>query len=118
MRPTIPALFAAAVFATLFLGCPHTETSPTFVRVPDSDLCPAMCEHIGPKGLNCDEGKDYYDNDKPGPKGVPNATCLEFCQRQQENGVYENPRCLTQVPACALIEEWRKKDCTAVDGGK
>ena len=113
MRPT--ALIFAA-FAFLF-GCPPTTTkpvSPTFVHVPDTDQCPAMCAHL--RTLKCAEGTDYYDNDKPGPKGVPNATCEEFCERQQTNGVYENPRCLAQVPTCAQIEEWRQHDCKG-DGG-
>jgi hypothetical protein len=110
MRLTILVLFAL----TLLIGCPQQATSPTFVQVPDTEVCPTMCAHF--RELKCPEGDDYYDNDKPGPKGVPNAKCEEFCQRQQTNGVYENPRCLSKVPSCALIEDWRKKDCS-VDGG-
>lgn len=113
MRQTFFVLLAAAIF----LGCPPPPPqppTPTFVHVPDTELCPKMCVHL--RELQCEEGTDYYDNDKPGPKGKPNATCEEFCQRQQTNGIYVNPRCLMIVPSCALIETWRKKDCNT-DGG-
>jgi len=113
MRLTIPALLAVVL-----LGCPKPTPpqppSPTFIRVPDTNLCPVMCGHL--RELGCEEGQDYYDNDKPGPKGKPNAKCEEFCTRQQNNGLYVNPRCLSTVPTCALIEEWRKRDCNT-DGG-
>lgn len=95
---------------TFLLGCPEPAVmSPTFVEIPDTDMCPSMCVHF--RDLHCAEGTNYYDNDKPGPKGIPNATCEEFCQRQQTNGVFENPRCLLKVPTCDLIETWRQKDC-------
>ena len=97
----------------LVFGChPAREApSPNPPVPPDTDLCGQMCEHIGPKGLNCEEGKDYYDSDVAGPKGTPNATCLTFCKSQQEKGVFINPRCVAQVPACDQIEAWRKKTC-------
>lgn len=105
MRPL--AFFLALTLA----GClfPSPTVAPTFVAVPDTELCPAMCGHF--RNLGCEEGRDYYDNDRPGPKGVPNATCEDFCQTQQKNGVYVNPRCLMAVPACGVIEDWRRKDC-------
>ena len=112
MRPYL--LTIALIFPVDLIGCPTTPTSPTFVHAPDTDLCPAMCAHF--RELKCDEGSAFYDNDKPGPKGVPNAKCEDFCQRQQTNGVYVNPRCLTKVPSCNLIETWCTKDCKG-DGG-
>jgi hypothetical protein len=109
MRP-----FLAFSIATLFfLGCPPAKTSPTFLHIPDSELCPAMCAHF--RELKCAEGEDYYDNDKPGPKGVPNSKCEDFCTQQQTNGIFVHPRCLLRVPTCNLIESWRNNDCA--DGG-
>ncbi len=68
-----------------------------------------MCSHLN--AISCEEGKDYYDADVPGPRGVPNATCEHLCRVQQGNGVFINPRCVAQVPACDKVEEWRKKTC-------
>ena len=85
--------------------------SPNPPVPPDTDMCGKMCEHIGPKGLKCEEGEDYYDSDVAGPKGKPNATCEFFCKTQQGKGVFINPRCVAQVPSCPQIEEWRKKTC-------
>lgn len=104
-----PLLFALVTTLTL-LGCRSPPPKPpSLVLIPDTEMCPAMCSHL--RDLRCPEGEDYYDNDRPGPRGVPNATCENFCQVQQKNGVYVNPRCLSKVPACGVIEEWRQKDC-------
>jgi hypothetical protein len=105
---------AFLVLSTLLMlvGCPKQQpVSPNPLPAPDTDLCGKMCEHLGPKGLNCPEGQDVYDSDKPGPHGVPNETCEQFCQYQQDNGAFVNPRCLIQVPRCADIETWRQKTC-------
>ncbi len=67
-----------------------------------------MC--VALRKLNCEEGKDYYDNDLPGPKNKPNATCEYFCKTQQDKGVYVNPKCVMTVPTCPDIETYRKKD--------
>jgi hypothetical protein len=92
-----------------FLGCKPTVTPP-----PDTDLCAAMCQHIGPAdagGLGCAEGEPLYDSTKPGDAGVPNESCTEFCQHQQANGVFVNPRCVMQVTSCDQIEAARAKTC-------
>lgn len=99
-----------AFAVALVLGC-HPEREPAPPSVPDTNYCQKMCARIGPQGLNCEEGRDYYDSDLPGPKGTPNATCATFCRTQQEKGVFINPRCVAQVASCALIETWRKKTC-------
>jgi hypothetical protein len=105
MRPH-PLLFAPLVL----LGCPHAVTPPV-----DTDLCPAMCQHIGSVlegGLGCAEGQPVYDSTKPGEAGVPNESCTEFCQHQQANGVSINPRCVMQVTSCDQIEAARAKNCS------
>ena len=86
---------------------------PTPVPQPDSSYCAAMCAHIGPSGLNCPEGQPVYDNSLPsdaGP-GVPNESCTQFCVQQQKNGVWINPRCVSQVTTCGGIEAARQQKC-------
>jgi len=70
-----------------------------------------MCDHIGPQNLNCAEGQPVYDSALPGPTGVPNESCTDFCTKQQANGVFINPKCVAKVAACSDIEAARKKVC-------
>jgi hypothetical protein len=107
MRPFLAAITAALTFC----ACPPGPVVPG-PPAPDSQFCPAACDHIGPNGLNCPEGQPLYNESLPGEAGVPNETCTQFCQAQQQNAIFLNPRCLMQVPTCADIEAWRQKDCT------
>jgi hypothetical protein len=70
-----------------------------------------MCAHIGPTGMNCPEGQSVYDSDVAGPVGTPNESCTDFCSKQEQNGVFINPKCVAQVTSCADIEAARKKTC-------
>jgi len=69
-----------------------------------------MCLHIGPgpENLNCEEGEAVYDSDLPGTPGVPNLSCTDFCEKQQENGLNLYPRCVAQVQSCEEIESARQ----------
>lgn len=105
---------------TLVLSCaaacgPVTHgggsTEPQFFPKPDSELCGAMCEHIGPSGLKCPESDAVYDSDLPGDAGVPNKSCEQFCKDLLAKGVRVNPRCVMHVHACSEIEPARKKVC-------
>jgi nitrous oxide reductase accessory protein NosL len=109
-----PLLALVVVLTTLLVGCPKPPDAPgpAPINVPDTDVCAAMCEHLGPKGLNCEEGQPVYNSDLPGPTGVPNQSCESFCRETQINGLFLNPKCLKSVPSCDLIEDWRKKTCT------
>ena len=73
-----------------------------------------MCAHIGLSGLNCPEGMPVYDSLLPpsdaGP-GAPNESCTQFCVQQQKNGVWINPRCVSQVTTCGGIEAARQQKC-------
>lgn len=105
--------------AILLSGCPHPQEDPA-IPPPnppvDTDWCGAMCNHIGPvtaespKALNCEEGQDVYNSDKPGPKDVPNQTCEHWCIEMQDRGFFINPRCVSIVPSCDKIEEYRQKE--------
>lgn len=107
-------LFLLGSLVTLLLaGCPRTDhiaPGPDVIDVPDSDLCGKMCKHIGPEGLKCEEGEPVYDSDKPGPVGVPNTSCEEFCKMSQALGMPLNPRCVSLAPTCDAIEDFRVKN--------
>jgi hypothetical protein len=111
--------YFAFLFTVTFLGCapallgcvPEAKApSPNPAVVPDSDLCNQMCDHLAV--LGCEEGKPVYDSDRPGPKGVPNMTCTEFCLDQQSKGTFINPRCVIRVHKCSEIESARQNVCT------
>lgn len=90
----------------LLLGCPQREVTPD---PPITDGCRAMCDRIGPQGLNCEEGESVYDSDLPGTPGVPNQTCEAFCEGQQEQGVNLHTQCVAAVRSCSEIEESRQR---------
>ena len=101
------------ILALCLLGCACNQNIANPTPKPDSDICEAMCQHIGPKaqgGLGCEEGNPVYDSDKPGPKDVPNESCVEFCKETQDSGVSFNPRCILQVKSCDQIESARAKN--------
>lgn len=104
-------LLAIAVLA--LAGCPKEPDAPgpRPIVVPDTTECEAMCNHIGPQGLNCEEGQPVYNSDLPGPPGIPNQPCKDWCEEIQTRGTFLNPRCVKTVPTCDLIEEYRKKTC-------
>jgi hypothetical protein len=93
-------------------GCPPPEPKPIPPPNPpvDTDWCKAMCDHLGPDNLDCEEGTDVYNSDKPGPKDVPNQTCEDWCVEMQDKGLFLNPRCVSTVPSCREIEEYRQKE--------
>jgi len=64
-----------------------------------------MCSHF--RELECDEGEDFYDSDRPGPVGTPNTTCEEFCESQMALGVDLNTACAAKSPTCEDIEAYR-----------
>lgn len=102
MRPFILAVFV--------LGC-GVPPIPTPTPAADSAFCGDMCVHIGPGGLNCPEGQPVYDSALPGPAGQPNESCTQFCQVQEQNGVFINPKCVMLVTICSGIEAARQKSC-------
>lgn len=102
----------------VLVGCPPPQDPVIPPPNPpvDTDWCKAMCDHIGPvteetpKALNCEEGQDVYNSDKPGPKDIPNQTCEDWCVEMQDKGFFINPRCVSVVPSCGDIEDWRQKE--------
>lgn len=102
---------ALLIVAASLLGCPPIDpVVPPPTPPPDTDWCGTMCDHL--KRLGCEEGKDVYDNDKPGPVDVPNQTCQAWCTELQDPShvYFINPRCVTEVTSCDQIEAYRKKD--------
>ncbi len=103
----------APLLLLTFVAACNPAASPNPTPAPDTSLCAPMCAHIGTGdgGLGCAEGDPLYDSTQPGPVGVPNETCTQFCVHQQNNGVFINPRCVMQVTSCAQIEAARQKTC-------
>lgn len=104
------------IFVLCLLGCHPQDVkpdpNPTPNPAPVVSDCEAMCQHIGPTkdgGLGCEEGNPIYDSDLPGTPGVPNESCTTFCEKQQENGVDLNPRCVVSVKSCGEIETARQQ---------
>lgn len=77
-----------------------------------------MCYNIGPENLKCEEGEPVYNSDLPGPEGVPNQSCLAWCveMQDQQHLYFLNPKCLSEVNSCEVIEEYRKKDPSTCKG--
>ena len=93
----------------LLAGCPGpSNVVPPPNPPPDTDLCASMCQHL--QKLGCEEGKDLYNNDLPGPNGVPNQTCAANCKELQDKGFAVNPRCVSTVQKCDEIEAYRQKE--------
>jgi len=113
VKPACALLFAL----TLLQGCPDPSGDPDAAVdasvLPDGAVdspCGRMCSHF--RGLECAEGEDFYDSDKPGPVDVPNTTCEEFCETQMDLGVDLNTTCATKAPTCEEIEAYRAMmDC-------
>lgn len=107
-------LFSTIAVALLLTGCPTTSNPNTPDPVvppnppPDTDLCTVMCDHLA--GLGCEEGKPVYNNDLPGPEGVPNQSCAENCQELQDRGFFVNTKCVIDAPSCATIEDYRLRE--------
>ena len=92
-------------------SCPPA-VSPSPNPPPDTDQCSVMCAHL--QALKCEEGEPLYNNDIPGPKGVPNQSCTDNCTELQKKGLFLNPRCVATAPDCKQVEEYRLKlasDC-------
>jgi hypothetical protein len=99
------------VLVLLLLGChpQPTPPNPPPGPEPEASACAVMCQRIGPENLNCEEGEAVYDSDLPGPPGVPNQSCTDFCERQQKNGLNLYPQCVAQVQSCGEIEPARQR---------
>lgn len=107
----ITSLLFVALLAVACGAAKHPDApGPRPVDVPDSNQCQAMCDHL--KELGCEEGQPLYNSDLPGPAGVPNQSCTDWCGEIQAKGTFLNPRCVKKAPFCEMIEEWRKKTCT------
>jgi len=89
-------------------ACPRTEYVPPPIPPPDTDLCDEACAHL--EELGCEEGEPVYDDSRPGPKGVPNLSCADWCRDLQKKGYAFNPRCLRIVPDCLLVDDYQMKD--------
>jgi hypothetical protein len=112
MRLQTLSVFALATLVGFACG-PRKEPDapgPRPIVVPDTQDCKVLCDHLAK--LGCEEGHPVYNSDLPGPYGVPNQSCAEWCTEIQDRGTFLNPKCVKKVQSCVQIEEWRKKTCT------
>lgn len=62
---------------------------------PDPDAtCADACAHIGPEGLDCEQGR-------PTPDG---ATCTEVCEGALADGLDVHPECIVRVERCEHVD--------------
>lgn len=103
---------ALMVFAAfLLVACPPVQEpdvpKPT-PTPPDENAMGAMCDHL--RELQCEEGKDVYNDNLPGPVDVPNQSCEDFYTELEGQGIPINPQCIAKVPDCSAIEDYRARD--------
>lgn len=91
----------------LLIGCLQQPPVPPPTPPVDTNMCDEMCNHL--QTLGCEESKPVYNNDLPGPVGVPNQSCDDNCRELQAKGYFVNPRCVATVLVCDAIEAYRQK---------
>lgn len=104
------------------LGCPAIEEKQGAPRPdPGTEVkCRAACEHIGPKGLDCEEGRPIVMKEScnldGGSRCKAPATCsagkcvvdcVTFCTETQATGAGVTPECVAKVRSCAEIDACR-----------
>ena len=106
------------VIITNILGCPQgpLKVTPQPPEVTDQAMCKEACDHIGPKGLNCDEGRpidmkmscksdnDCNTNQSCNSSGRCEVSCERFCIDTENNGVWLDPVCVAHVKSCSEID--------------
>ena len=105
-------LLNTIVLTLLLTGCPSNSNIPDPVvppvPPPDTDWCVTMCDHLSKMG--CEEGEPVYNNDLPGPEGIPNQSCSDNCMELQDRGFFVNPKCVVDAPSCEMIENYRLRE--------
>ena len=99
----------------LLLLCLVSCKDPVFVeKLPNALDCESACDHIGPKGLNCEEGKPLDMKStcivsKDCGEGIDciggrcMASCAKFCTDTVLLGVNITPKCIANVKSCEQI---------------
>ena len=90
--------------------------TPVPDKITDQSFCKAACEHIGPNGLNCEEGlpiemkisckldSDCEEGLTCSRSGSCQASCEKFCIDTENAGVFLLPACVVNVKTCADID--------------
>jgi len=107
---------AMVLMSAIFVGCPsvnHNTAHPPVVT--DQNKCGSACAHIGPQGLNCEEGKPI-DMKKPCVNtagcssgqtcevGTCTTSCEQFCIATENQGVWLDPTCVATITSCDQID--------------
>jgi hypothetical protein len=106
--------FPLLLLVSLAFGCAcssqNSDPAPVIRPQPGAEHCAAVAAHIGPDGLNCEEGLPVPVNDAGTVECEPDAGSLEcisleeFCVEQHQKGIYWNTECMMNVATCEEIE--------------
>jgi len=99
-------IILSTLIVTAFCTCsPHPTPFP-----PDIQTCEEACNHIGPDGLNCEEGQPI-DMLWPDAHGCVNGidevkcvSCKKFCEDTMNQRVWLEPSCVLTINSCDQIE--------------
>lgn len=106
---------ALVLISIIFVGCPQNPgVTPQPPVITDQMLCPVACEHIGPRGLKCEDGnpidmgivcKTIEDCNKGScVAGKCLVSCEQFCVDTENAGVWLDPGCVSTIASCDQIE--------------
>lgn len=106
---------AIIVISMIFVGCRQEPgVTPQPPVVTDQMLCPVACEHIGAKGLNCEEGqpvdmkiacKETIDCKKGTCVAETcHVSCEQVCIDTENAGVWLDPGCVSNISSCDQID--------------
>ena len=118
MTKKLSAVTMVLIAVNIF-GCPKTFTgvTPQPPEVTDQAKCKEACDHIGPKGLNCEEGMpidmkklckvdvDCDTNQTCNVAGHCEVSCERFCIDTENQGVWLDPVCVAGVKTCSEIDK-------------
>lgn len=85
------------LFCLFLIGCPitpmeHPAPARPTPQVKDTNYCSLAEKHL--KQLGCEEAKPLKDG----------TTFTQFCEATQGNGVFLNPKCLSQIKSCSEVD--------------
>ena len=105
---------ATVLMAMIFVGCPKGR-SPNPPVIVDQNMCAAACNNIGPKGLNCEEGKPINvkrqcastaqcSRGETCESGWCSVSCEQFCVDTENQGVWLDPTCVAKITSCDQVD--------------
>lgn len=90
-------------FLFILIGCPQNPVTPKPTPiVVDTEMCDTADKHLAQLCLADSEKNKYCCMiGSPTKKG---KTYTQFCIEKQNQGVWLNPRCVSQITSCEQID--------------